>query len=457
MEDQIRDCRDELRQTKIELALMNDNVIKLNELLKKNPDTGLYNKHILLQKISKRIRESRHKPFAYGIIRMDHHYQKIRHYRDRQKILIYITAQRIKEVIPEDNLFQSDRADEFLFIIPNAKTENDILPYHQKLIDAISEPHNLPAADLSFGCYMGITLYPAHGKTVEELMDNAEIALGVYEQRHDQSFLYSPEQGERLNRKRTAEEIMSRAVGNQLQGFHVAYQPIVDQEKKVISCEALMRWEAPGLGSITPGEFIPIAEETGLINTLGHWILYTSLLQVKKWRKATGSDITVSVNVSSVQLDYPHYIENVRNVLESLEMDGAALHLEVTESTLMDEPQKVIEKLQLLRDMGIKIMLDDFGTGFSSLSYLHQLPIDILKVAREFVIDITTNQKNLDVVRAIQSISDSFDLTTLAEGVETQEQFDILINEGCSLIQGYITSPPVDAVEFQEHFLVNKS
>ncbi|MBI9101709.1 MAG: EAL domain-containing protein [Spirochaetales bacterium] len=432
---------------------MTDNVDKLNELLKRDPDTGLYSRHILLQNLSRRIRENPKSPFAYGIIRMDEHYQRIRHYRDRQKILLYITAQRIKEIVGEEFLFQSDRSDEFLVIIPGVNSEEELDPFFQNLMDKISEPYNQPASDLSFGCHMGMALYPTHAETVEELMDNSEIALGIFEQRHDQGYIYSQALGEAHNRRRTLETIMTKAVGNNLQGFHIVYQPLVNEDKEVLSCEALMRWDAPGFGSVSPDSFIPIAEETGLINTLGHWILYSSILQVKKWREETGFNITVSVNVSSIQLEYSHYIENVRSVLESLDMDGECLHLEVTESTLMDEPEEIVKKLDELRDMGIKIMLDDFGTGYSSLSYLHQLPIDTLKIAKEFVDDILTNQKNLDVVKAIQSISKSFGLITLAEGVEHQDQFDLLIKEGCNMIQGYIVSPPVAAMEFSERFL----
>ncbi len=452
-ENTIANCEDKLKKAQIELELMNDNVANLKKLLQHDPDTGLLNRRILLQQMGKQIREHPGEPFAYGIVRLDQRYQRIRHYRDRQKVLLYVTAQRIKEIVGEEHLYQSDRSDEFLIIIPGIQKSDEVNPYFQNLIDKISEPHNLPASDLNFGCHMGVALYPAHADSVEELLDNAEIALGIYEQRHDHGYVFSPELGKAHNQRRKIESILNQAVGNGLQGFHIVYQPLVDKDKKIVSCEALMRWDAPGFGAVTPTDFIPIAEESGLINTLGQWILYNAVLQVKRWRDEIDTEITVSVNVSSIQLQYEHYIENVRNVLDSLEVEGEYLHLEVTESTLMENQEEIIEKLESLRQMGVKIMLDDFGTGYSSLSYLHQLPIDTLKIAKEFVDDILHNQRNLDVVRAIQSISNSFGLITLAEGVERQEQFDMMIKEGCDMIQGYIVSPPVAATEFMERFL----
>lgn len=449
----ISSCEDKLRKSQVEFMLMTDSNEKLTELLKHNPDTGLYHRNVLLQKMGRMIRGNPDRPFTYGIIRLDRHYQRIRHSRDRQKILLYVTAQRIKDIVGEEHLFQSDRNDEFLVIVPDMATEEEIVPYFEVLMDKISEPHNNPASDLSFGCHMGVARYPFHATTVEELLDNAEIALGIYEQRHDHGFIYTHELGQVHGRRRTLETVFSLAVGQGLLGFHVVYQPIVDQNKKLISCEALMRWDAPEHGAIPPLTFIPIAEETGHINTLGQWILYNSVLQVKNWRKAHDTDISVSVNVSAIQFENPHYLENVIGILEALEMDGECLHIEVTESTLMSDPDLVVEKLEQLRALGIRIMLDDFGTGYSSLSALHNLPVDILKIAKEFIDEITKGDKNLDMVRAIQQMANSFGLLTLAEGVEQQEQFDLITREGCHLIQGYITSPPVAATEFSERFL----
>jgi c-di-GMP phosphodiesterase len=418
-----------------------------------HPDTGLQLSHILFQKLGKRIREKTQEPFAFGIIRLDQGYQRIWHHRDRQKVLLYVTAQRIKDLVGEDRIFQSDRADEFLVVLPDVKKDEDVLPFFNTLNERVSEPHNCPIMDVSFGCNMGVALYPSHADTLEGLFGNAEIALGIYEKRHNQGYIYTPELGETHIQRRELESAFSKAVSQGLQGFHIAYQPIVDREKRIVSCEALMRWDAPDYGPISPHKFIPLGEESGHINILGQWILYNALRQLRDWRQGFNPALTVSVNVSAVQLAHTNYLENVGGALEALGFSGDALHLEVTESTLMENPDGITAKLNALRAKGVKIMLDDFGTGYSSLSALYQLPVDILKIAKEFVDDIATVPRALEMVRAILHMAHSCGLATLAEGVETEEQFDILIREGCDYIQGYLMSPPVAAAEFGDRFL----
>ena len=198
-----------------------------------------------------------------------------------------------------------------------------------------------------------------------------------------------------------------------------------------------------------------MAEESGHINMLGQWILYNALRQLRDWREQYDTSLTVSVNVSAVQLEHMNYLENVTGVLEALGFGGDSLHIEVTESTLMENPDSITTKLDVLREKGVKIMLNDFGTGYSSLSALYKLPVDILKIAKEFVDDTATDPRALEMVRAILHMAHSCGLATLAEGVETQAQFDLLVQEGCHLIQGYITSPPVVALEFGDRFLKN--
>ncbi len=418
-----------------------------------HPDTGLQLSHILFRKVGKRIREKSQKPFAFGIIRLDQGYQRIWHHRDRQKVLLYVTAQRIKDLVGEEFLFQSDRADEFLVVLPNVKREEDVLPFFNKLNEKVSEPHNGPIMDVSFGCDMGVALYPSHADSLEGLFANAEIALGIYEKRHKQGYIYTPELGETHIKRRELERTLSKAVSKGLQGFHIAYQPIVDKEKRIVSCEALMRWETPDYGPISPLKFIPMSEESGHINILGQWILYNALRQLRDWRKRFHPALTVSVNVSGVQLAHMNYLENVGGVLEALGFGGDALHIEVTESTLIENPEGIIAKLEALRAKGVKIMLDDFGTGDSSLSALYQLPVDILKIAKEFVDDIATEPRALEMVRAILHMAQSCGMATLAEGVETEEQFAMLVREGCEYIQGYVMSPPLAAEDFADRFL----
>ena len=446
-------CEEELRKVKAELQLTGDYLEELKKLLNQNPDTGLPVRHLVRQQIARWIRETPDKPFSFGIIRLDQAYQRIRHTRDKMNVLLYITAQRIQEVAGEGHVFQSDRSDEFLVFLPGLSRPRELKQFFTRLNEKLQEPHFPPAADLVFGCRVGAATFPDHAGSEEELFQNAEIALEMCERRKEPAFLFTQEIGRTFQEKRQLESLMSRAVQEGIREFSIVYQPLVSPEKQVLGCEALMRWNSPDRGFIPPSQFIPLAEESGLILTLGLWILYNALNQLKTWRKTLKTEIYVSINVSSVQLQNPSFVETVGNILSSLDLPPRCLHLEVTESALMEDTAEVILRLKALQFMGVRIMLDDFGTGYSSLSYLNTLPVDTLKIAKEFVDRIIEDNQSLEVVRTIRSLAKIFGLTTLAEGVETREQFDSLIGEGCDVIQGYLFSPPVPPGEFAERFL----
>lgn len=452
MADPLAECREKLRQTEIELQLEKDHSRQLENLLNHNPDTGLMQRHILTRRLNKMISESK-EPFAFGILRLDKNYQRIRHTRDRMKVLLYVSSERLKSLVGEENLYQSDRSDEFLFIIPSIHDEKEVEGRIEQMIMKISESHQHPATDVNFGCNVGVALYPRHARTVDELEVNAEIALGIYEAKSWNGFIYSPERGEDFHESQNLEYSLRMSVLNSFEGFHVAYQPIVDGHRNLIACEALLRWDAPDKGAVSPGRFIPLAEESNLICHLGKWVLYNALRQVKIWREERLESLQVSVNISSVQLEQDDFFETVANALEVLNLPGEALHIEITESAVMSNPEIAREKLKALQEIGIEIMMDDFGTGYSSLSALNSFPVNTLKIAKEFVDDLPESPDSLEMVRAILGIARTFGFTTLAEGIEEQDQFDCLISEGCRYIQGYISSPPVGATEFEEKFL----
>ncbi len=454
MPEPLSDCHKKLRQAEIELQLEKDHVKQLENLLNHNPDTGLLQRHILTRRLNRMVNE-RKEPFAFGILRLDKNYQRIRHTRDRMKVLLYVSSERLKSLVGEENLYQSDRSDEFLFIIPDLKDEKDVEKRIEEMIMKISESHQHPATDVNFGCNVGVALYPRHAESVDELEVNAEIALGLYEAKSWNGFIYSPEIGEDFHESQSLEYSLRMSVLNSFEGFHVAYQPIVDGSRKLIACEALLRWDSPERGAVSPVRFIPLAEESNLICHLGKWVLFNALKQVKVWREEKQKDLQISVNISSVQLEQDDFIETVTNALEALELPGEALHIEITESAVMSNPEVAREKLKALQQRGIEIMMDDFGTGYSSLSALNSFPVNTLKIAKEFVDDLPESPHSLEMVRAILGIARTFGFTTLAEGIEKQEQFDCLIDEGCRFIQGYISSPPVGATEFEEKFLGN--
>lgn len=226
--------------------------------------------------------------------------------------------------------------------------------------------------------------------------------------------------------------------------FELYYQPQVDLfENRIAKAEALIRWNHPVLGFVSPVDFIPIAEESGLIVELGEWILQTACFQAKEWLDNGVKDIRVSINVSSVQFKQTNLVDNVKNALALTGLPSNLLELELTESAVMSDVEDNIDRLQQLKNMGVTIAVDDFGTGYSSLSYLKKFPIDTLKIDRSFIVDIDNNENDAAIVKAIMLLAETMQLSVVAEGIETLEQLRVLDGYGCKYIQGYFFSRPL--------------
>ncbi len=422
---------------------------QLRKLIDHDSETGLLRRHMLARRMNRMIAEGNER-FAYGIIRMDRNYQRIRHSRDRLKVLLYVTAERIKKVLGEENLYQSDRGDEFLFVRPLVDEGEDINDIVVEMMDAVREFHNPPASDISFGCNVGVALYPDHASSVGELEENAEIALGIHEEVRWGGFLYSPEIGASYHEDNALEGILRNGILDGFSGFHVAYQPLVNTQKHIIGCEALMRWDVPGHGPVPPTRFIPLAEQSGPIIYLGKWILYQVMGQVKVWRDTLAPNLFASINMSLIQLEQPDCVEMIRTAMDSHKLPGQAIQLEVTESVVMENQEAVRTNLLEFQEMGIRIMLDDFGTGYSSLSVLNALPVNTLKIAKEIIDDYPSDPRSVEIVRAIMGISETFGFTTLAEGIEKEEQYEGLMAHGCDVLHGFLFSEPLNAASFEQ-------
>jgi EAL domain-containing protein (putative c-di-GMP-specific phosphodiesterase class I) len=238
--------------------------------------------------------------------------------------------------------------------------------------------------------------------------------------------------------------------------FHLHYQPIVSLESgRVEGMEALVRWPHPVYGMIAPGEFIPIAEETGLIVPMGEWVFGEACRQFATWSNTLGADIipSVSVNLSRVQLSLPSLPERLRTIAMEAGVDPAAIHLEVTESAIMSDPKQAIETLHRIKSMGFKVDMDDFGTGYSSLANLHQFPIDVLKIDRSFVSNMTRGPECAALVKTINALAQTLGITVIAEGVETSEQRSMLQALSCEHAQGYLYSRPLPAHDVPGYLL----
>jgi EAL domain-containing protein (putative c-di-GMP-specific phosphodiesterase class I) len=232
--------------------------------------------------------------------------------------------------------------------------------------------------------------------------------------------------------------------------FVIYYQPLVNNRNRVIGMEALLRWYHPELGVINPSKFIPLAEETGAIISIGKWVLHSACQQTSEWHEKGHTGFYVAVNLSTRQFREPDLIETIEQILESTGLSPDCLNLEVTESGIMKNPEQAVAKMKILRAKGIRFSIDDFGTGYSSLSYLKRFPIDTLKIDRSFVTDCPTNKDDQEIIKTIISMAQSLNLETVAEGVETEEQLDFLIRHGCHIMQGYYFNRPMPANKFEK-------
>jgi EAL domain-containing protein (putative c-di-GMP-specific phosphodiesterase class I) len=231
--------------------------------------------------------------------------------------------------------------------------------------------------------------------------------------------------------------------------FVLYYQPLVDKKDRLIGMEALLRWYHPDLGVIGPSQFIPLAEETGVIVSIGEWALYAACQQAKKWYDMGYTQFYMAVNLSTRQFKEPDLVEVIEQVLKTTGLPPQCLKLEVTESGIMEDPQQAVVKMKLLQEKGINFSIDDFGVGYSSLSYLRRFPIDTLKIDQSFVIESAASKDDQEIIKTIIIMAQNLSMNTVAEGVETKEQLDFLAHQGCNIMQGYYFGRPMPAKKFE--------
>lgn len=338
--------------------------------------------------------------------------------------------------------------DEFTLLLPRITHPTDAGRVAQRILEAIPEPIDVDGQRVTLGASIGISIYPIDGETAETLIAHADRAMSYAKSQGGNSFQYYTESLNATSLRRLVLESKLRDAvdSNQL---HLVYQPKCDLKSgAVIGMEALLRWNEPDLGFVSPDEFIPLAEEIGCISKIGRWVLYEACRQNKEWQAEGRAAVPVSVNVSSRQFSDTDLLQVVTEVLEKTELDPQSLELEITESAMVEDEAATTLALGKIRELGIRISLDDFGTGFSSLSYLRRLPLDTLKIDRSFVMDLPDNPDAQGIVEAIIAMAHVLGLLVIAEGVETEEQRDFLRSIDCDEIQGYLISKPVPPAEF---------
>ncbi|MBL4932363.1 EAL domain-containing protein [Clostridium paridis] len=342
--------------------------------------------------------------------------------------------------------------DSFILLV-HQEDKNDIILSLNKILNRFKSTWNISGYEYYFTTSIGVVSYPKDGKDVETILKNVESALFKSKQEGKNRYtFYSKEHHDRFHRQIQLENSMRCAVNNNFDGFYVVYQPIVDSNtKNLVTVESLLRWDHKELGMISPLEFIPIAETSGLIVPMGEWILKEAICQCSAWRIMGINNLTVNVNLSVKQLQVDGFDKMVMDLLKEAELPSEALTLEITESLIMTDFTHTSRILENLRNEGVKISIDDFGTGYSSLSYLRKLPVDNLKIDRSFISDIESDKYCVSFTDTMINLAHNLNITVTSEGVETESQLNILENLGSDYIQGYYFSKPMTPAELVKY------
>jgi diguanylate cyclase (GGDEF)-like protein len=361
-------------------------------------------------------------------------------------LLLRAVAQRLSTCMAQTDILAHLSRDEFALARMEIVSFESVIKLSQVLLSTLNKPFSVEGNLIHITASIGITINGINDRnSVVQLLQQAHIALYEAKQKgRSQYQFYSPEINAQLQERLTLEKELHGVLDRN--EMLVYYQPLIDLHSgEITAMEALIRWQHPTLGMISPAKFIPIAEANGAIVPIGEWVLRTACAQNRAWQLAGFTPIRISVNLSARQFEQPYLVEVISQILEETELKASDLELEVTESFLMGDIERSVKILKQLRELGIWLALDDFGTGYSSLNYLKRFPVNILKIDRSFVQDIMSNPDSAAVTNAIIALAKSLRLTITAEGVETQEQLDYLKMQGCHEGQGYYFSRPVPA------------
>jgi len=371
-------------------------------------------------------------------------------------LLLVTVAKRITRCIREGDTVSRLSGDEFTIIIEGVNHEEDSAVIAKNILIALRQPYNIKGNELYISASIGITTYPEDDENIANLIKNADTAMyRAKELGGDKYQFFTMDLNYRAEERLTLENKLRFAIEKNL--FTLCYQPRINIKKNTISgIEALMRFHDSELGIIPPISFIPILEETGLIHRAGEWVIRTACSQYMEWRQSGFPDLRVSINLSAYQFKESSLVDTIFNIINETKMKPEHLEFEITESLLVDNIEETTQALIRLHDRGIKISIDDFGTGYSSLAYLKKFPIDILKIDRSFVNDITTNEDDAIIVDTIIAMARSLKLEITAEGVENNEQLEFLSERNCDEIQGYLFSKPLTSEQLKE-YVDNKS
>lgn len=423
-------------------------------LAQHDPLTGLPNRLLFADRLSQAIHGAHrnHGKLAVLFIDLDR-FKQVNDSFDHSygDEVLKAVATRLRSLFREDDTIARMGSDEFTVILGSLQQDQDAALVARKILDLIQKPFDVQGHGVFLGVSIGISLYPEHGSSVDDLVRNADTAMYRAKEEGGNSFqYYSRELTAKAFERVLLESSLHKAVEHGELVLH--YQPQLDLASGTIcGLEALVRWQHADMGLVSPARFIPLAEETGIILPMGDWILREACRQMQQWREKliVPNDALISVNLSVKQFDQPDMAARISRILQETGLDPEALELEITESTMMHAPEATAHTLRDLRTLGVKVAIDDFGTGYSSLNYLKRLPLTKLKIDQSFVFDIPNDPNDVAIARAVIALGRSLSLRVLAEGVETREQQAFLTREGCHSGQGYLFARPLPAAEYE--------
>ncbi|HEX4152635.1 MAG TPA: EAL domain-containing protein, partial [Steroidobacteraceae bacterium] len=415
--------------------------------------TGLPNRVLFMDRLDREIAHAERDGHRFAVLLLD---------LDRFKLindtlghgagdqLLAHVARRLSGTIRDVDTVARTGGDEFLLLIADTRDQSDLAAVAGKIGEALGESFHIDATEVHTTASIGISVYPTDGTKADALVAHADEAMYCAKKRGRNEYQFfnlamSVFSQERLN----LENDLRHAIA--LQQLKIHYQPKSDVVTgRISSVEALLRWRHPIRGMVSPSDFIPLAEESGLILAIGEWVLREACRQAREWQRAGVPFLRVAVNVSPVQFRQSIFLQTLRRALLDFDLEPQYLEIELTETTVMVNAEGSVEILEELSRMGVVVSIDDFGTGYSSMSYLRRFPIDKLKIDRSFISELTTNAADASIVRAIISLAHSLRLKVVAEGVETLEQLEQLRKLGCDQYQGFYRSAAVPADEIEE-------
>ncbi|QOY38603.2 EAL domain-containing protein [Anaerobacillus isosaccharinicus] len=408
--------------------------------------TKLPNRFLLQQELQKTLTYSRQNERIFAVLFLD--LDRFKFVNDTLghsygDLLLQQVSQRLKSSLGNDHIVARMGGDEFICILEGIESEADAEKLTKIILEQFALPFHLNEIEIHITTSIGVSLYPYDGDEAEVLISNADSAMYRAKKKGRNQFeMAKVEVNAGAFERLIIENDLRKAIDNHQ--LSISYQPQLDlKTNRILGFEALLRWNHPDFGMIPPSDFIPIAEETGLILPIGDWVLKNACLQIKQWERAGFYSLHVAVNLSAQQFLQKNIVEKIEAVIKETKIDPSLLELEITESMVIHDIDSAVSVLQQLKDLGVQISIDDFGTGYSSLNYLKKLPVNTLKIDRSFIFDIDINPSSKALTTAITTLAHDLNLNVVAEGVETYKQLSYVKKSSCDAVQGFYFSKPL--------------